>query len=41
MTNCNNQNRLVSEFDGPPRSNVLMLSCMDQRLLDYTVRFMN
>ncbi|MFN0053775.1 MAG: hypothetical protein ACKV0T_16470 [Planctomycetales bacterium] len=28
-------------FDDPPRKNVLLLSCMDQRLLDDTVRFMN
>lgn len=41
MTNCNHQHRLVSVFDDPPRSNVLLLSCMDQRLLDDTVRFMN
>lgn len=34
-------NRLVSVFDDPPRNNVLLLSCMDQRLLDETIRFMN
>jgi carbonic anhydrase len=34
-------NRLESVFDDPPRKNVLLLSCMDQRLLDDTVRFMN
>ncbi len=34
-------NRLQSVFDDPPRKNVLLLSCMDQRLLDDTVRFMN
>lgn len=33
--------RLVSVFDDPPRKNVLLLTCMDQRLLDDTVRFMN
>jgi carbonic anhydrase len=32
---------MVSVFDDPPRKNVLLLSCMDQRLLDDTVRFMN
>jgi hypothetical protein len=31
----------TSVFDDPPRKNVLLLSCMDQRLLDDTVRFMN
>lgn len=34
-------NRLRSVFDDPPRKNVFLLSCMDQRLLDDTVRFMN
>lgn len=34
-------NRLVSVLDDPPRKNVLLLSCMDQRLLDDVVRFMN
>lgn len=34
-------NRLASVFDDPPRKNVLLLSCMDQRLLDDTVRFMD
>lgn len=34
-------NRLVSVFDDPPRKHVLLLSCMDQRLLDDTVHFMN
>lgn len=34
-------NRLLSVFDDPPRKNVLLLSCMDQRLLDNTVQFMN
>jgi carbonic anhydrase len=34
-------NRQVSVLDDPPRNNVLLLSCMDQRLLDETVRFMN
>jgi hypothetical protein len=33
--------RLTSVFDDPPRKNVLLLTCMDQRLLDDTVRFMN
>jgi hypothetical protein len=33
--------QMVSVFDDPPRKNVLLLSCMDQRLLDDTVRFMN
>jgi hypothetical protein len=33
--------RLVSVFDDPPRKNVLLLSCMDQRMLDETVQFMN
>lgn len=33
--------RLTSIFDDPPRKNVLLLSCMDQRLLDDIVRFMN
>jgi carbonic anhydrase len=33
--------RLTSVFDDPPRNNVLLLTCMDQRLLDDTVRFMN
>lgn len=33
--------RLVSVFADPPRKNVFLLSCMDQRLLDDTVRFMN
>lgn len=33
--------RHVSVFDDPPRKNVFLLSCMDQRLLDDTVRFMN
>ncbi len=32
---------LISVFDDPPKKNVLLLSCMDQRLLDDTVRFMN
>lgn len=36
-----NPPRMVSVFDDPPRENVLLLSCMDQRLLDDTVRFMN
>lgn len=31
----------TSVFDDPPRKNVLLLSCMDQRLLDETVHFMN
>lgn len=31
----------ISVFDDPPRANVLLLSCMDQRLLDDTVKFMN
>lgn len=31
----------ASVFDDPPRKNVLLLCCMDQRLLDDTVRFMN
>lgn len=30
-----------SVFDDPPRKNVLLLCCMDQRLLDETVFFMN
>lgn len=30
-----------SVFDDPPRKNVLLLTCMDQRLLDDTVHFMN
>ncbi len=34
-------NRLASVLDDPPRKNVLLLCCMDQRLLDETVRFMN
>jgi carbonic anhydrase len=34
-------NRLVSVMEDPPRKNVLLLSCMDQRLLDETIRFMN
>ncbi len=34
-------NRLASVSDDPPRKNVLLLTCMDQRLLDETVRFMN
>jgi carbonic anhydrase len=34
-------NRLASVCEDPPRKNVLLLSCMDQRLLDETVRFMN
>lgn len=34
-------NRMASVFEDPPRNNVLLLSCMDQRLLDETVRFMN
>jgi carbonic anhydrase len=33
--------RLASVFDDPPRKNVFLLCCMDQRLLDDTVRFMN
>lgn len=33
--------RMASVFDDPPRNNVLLLTCMDQRLLDDTVRFMN
>jgi len=33
--------RKISVFDDPPRKNVILLSCMDQRLLDETVRFMN
>ncbi len=33
--------RLASVFDDPPRQNVFLLTCMDQRLLDETVRFMN
>jgi carbonic anhydrase len=28
-------------FETPPRKNVMLLSCMDQRLLDDIVRFMN
>lgn len=35
------QKRGISVFDDPPRKNVLLLSCMDQRLLDDTVWFMN
>ena len=31
----------MSVFDDPPRKNVLLLCCMDQRLLDETVVFMN
>lgn len=34
-------NRLTCVLEDPPRKNVLLLSCMDQRLLDDTVRFMN
>lgn len=34
-------NRLRSVFDDPPRNTVFLLSCMDQRLLDDTSRFMN
>lgn len=34
-------NRLASVYEDPPRNNVLLLTCMDQRLLDETVRFMN
>ena len=34
-------NRLACVLDDPPRKNVLLLSCMEQRLLDETVRFMN
>lgn len=30
-----------SVFDDPPRKQVLLLTCMDLRLLDDTVRFMN
>lgn len=30
-----------SIYDNPPRRHVLLLSCMDQRLLDETVGFMN
>lgn len=30
-----------SVYEEPPRKHVLLLSCMDQRLLDDTVRFMN
>lgn len=33
--------RQASVFCDPPRKNVLLLSCMDQRLLDDTVKFMN
>lgn len=33
--------RLTSVTDDPPRKNVLLLTCMDQRMLDDTVRFMN
>lgn len=33
--------QMISVFDDPPRKNVLLLSCMDQRLLDDTVKFMN
>lgn len=33
--------KLVSVFNDPPRKNVFLLTCMDQRLLDETVRFMN
>ena len=35
------KNRKRSVFDDPPRKNVFLLSCMDQRLLDDTVKFMN
>lgn len=35
------RHRSASVFEDPPRKNVLLLSCMDQRLLDDTVRFMN
>lgn len=31
----------TSVFDDPPRKNVLLLSCMDQRLLDETLHFMS
>ena len=31
----------VDVFADPPRKHVMLLSCMDQRLLDDTVRFMN
>lgn len=31
----------VSVFDDPPRKHVLLLCCMDQRLLDEAIRFMN
>ncbi|MGL4462834.1 MAG: hypothetical protein ACRC1K_11850 [Planctomycetia bacterium] len=31
----------ASVFDDPPRKNVFLLSCMDQRLSDDTVHFMN
>lgn len=34
-------NRLMSVLEDPPRKNVFLLCCMDQRLLDETVRFMN
>lgn len=34
-------NRKASVLEDPPRKNVLLLSCMDQRLLDETIRFMN
>ncbi|MDX1944354.1 MAG: hypothetical protein SFU86_03030 [Pirellulaceae bacterium] len=34
-------NRLASVASDPPRESVLLLSCMDQRLLDDIVRFMN
>jgi hypothetical protein len=34
-------NRLRSVYDDPPRGNVLLHSCMDQRLLDNTVQFMS
>lgn len=33
--------QMESVFDDPPRKHVMLLSCMDQRLLDETVRFMN
>lgn len=31
----------LSVFEGPPRKHVLLLSCMDTRLLDNTVHFMD
>jgi hypothetical protein len=34
-------NRLAFVLEDPPRKNVLLLTCMDQRLLDETIRFMN